>query len=90
MFLWQPKLILAVPIVNLDKDSKIKIRVVASYLAVELDAVQLSRGSQLVVDTRSGQVIPVAILLLSAHVLLDQSLPPLHPTHMNILEPYHS
>ena len=71
MFLWQPKLILAVPIVNLDKDSKIKIWVVASYLAVELDAVQLSRGSQLVVDTRSGQVIPVAILLLSAHVLLD-------------------
>jgi hypothetical protein len=74
VFLWQPKLILAVPIVNLDKDSKIKIWVVASYLAVELDAVQLSRGSQLVVDTRSGQVIPVAILLLSAHVLLDQSL----------------
>ena len=69
---------------NLDKDSKIKIWVVASYLAVELDAIPVSRGSQFVVDTRSGQVIPVAILLLSAHVLLDQSLLHSHgyPVHL--------
>lgn len=82
---WQPKLTLGVPIVNPDKDSKIKNWVVASYLAAELDAVQVSRGSQFVVNTRSGQVIPVAILLLSAHVLLDQSL--LHsydyPVHLS-------
>ena len=69
---------------NLDKDSKIKIWIVVSYLAVELDAIQVSRGSQFVVDTRSGQVIPVAILLLSAHVLLDQSLLHSHdyPVHL--------
>ena len=82
---WQPKLTIGVPIVNPDKDSKIKNWVVASYLAAELDAVQVSRGSQFIVDTRSGQVIPVAILLLSAHVLLDQSL--LHsydnPVHLS-------
>lgn len=72
------------PIVNLDKDSKIKLWVVASHMAVELDAVQVSRGSRFVVDTRSDQVIPMVILLLSAHALLDQALLHSHdyPIHL--------